>query len=243
MSEKLCLQWNDFKENAVNTLQSLKDDEDFTDMTLVCEDGKQVEAHKVILANSSPFFQNILRKNKHIHPLIYMRGVKSDDLMAIVDFLYSGETNIYQENLDSFLAIADELQLQGLMGNTSKDEVMQNDTSQMTALKKVRPSHKNVLKSEGTSQSNFAEEMTSNAVGGEVATLANYFPPGDLQELDEKCLSMMEKTSGKNARGQLIYQCKVCGKEEIMGNMKNHIEYKHLEGVSIPCNFCEKTFR
>ena len=36
---------NDFKENAVNTFVSLKKDKDFTDVTLVCEDGKQVEAH------------------------------------------------------------------------------------------------------------------------------------------------------------------------------------------------------
>ena len=98
MSEKLCLQWNDFKENAVNTFGTLREDKDFTDVTIVCEDGKQVDAHKVILANSSPFFQNILRKNKHIHPLIYMKGVKSDDLLAVIDFLYCGETNIYQEN-------------------------------------------------------------------------------------------------------------------------------------------------
>ena len=173
-----------------------------------------------------------------------MRGMKLDDLLAIMDFLYCGEANVYQENLDSFLAIAEELQLQGFMGNTAKDEVMQSDTSQMTAQKKVKPSHKNVLKSEGTSQPNFAEEIQSNAVGGEVATLANYFPPGELlQELDEKCLSMMEKTSGKNARGQLIYRCKVCGKEEINGGMKNHIETNHLEGISIPCELCEKTFR
>ena len=71
MSEKLCLQWNDFKENAVDTFGSLREDKDFTDVTLACEDGKQVEAHKVILANSSPFFQNILRRNKHTHPMHY----------------------------------------------------------------------------------------------------------------------------------------------------------------------------
>ena len=249
MSEKLCLQWNDFKENAVNTFGSLREDKDFTDVTLACEDGKQVEAHKVILANSSPFFQNILRKNKHTHPLIYMRGVKSNDLLAIIDFLYCGETSVFQENLDSFLAIAAELKLKGLMGNSEKDEVIQND--KITAQKKVKPTHNknvpNVMKSEEPSRSNFGEQMTSNAidtVGGEVVALTKYFPPGDLlQELDEQCLSMMEKTSGKNARGQLIYRCKVCGKEEINGGMKNHIESNHLEGVSIPCNFCEKTFR
>ena len=43
-----------------------------------------------------------------------MRGLKSEDLCAIIDFLYCGEANVFQENLDSFLAIAEELQLKGL---------------------------------------------------------------------------------------------------------------------------------
>ena len=43
--------------------------------------------------------------------------------------------------------------------------------------------------------------------------------------------------------GQPIYVCNVCGKESKQGNMKNHIEANHLEGISVPCNFCEKLFR
>ena len=123
MSEKLCLQWNDFKENVTSAFGSLREDRDFADVTLACEDGKQFEAHKVILAASSPFFQNILRRNQHAHPLIYMRGLKSEDLAAIIDFLYCGEANVYQESLDSFLAIAEELQLKGLTGETNDKEV------------------------------------------------------------------------------------------------------------------------
>ena len=57
MSEKLCLQWNDFKDNITASFGTLRRDEDFADVTLACEDGKQVEAHKVILATSSPVFQ------------------------------------------------------------------------------------------------------------------------------------------------------------------------------------------
>ena len=87
MSEKLCLQWNEFKENIVGSFQRLKEDHDFSDVTLVCEDGKQVEAHKVVLACSSPVLQNILKRNKHVHPLLYMRGMKSEDLLAILEFL------------------------------------------------------------------------------------------------------------------------------------------------------------
>ena len=121
MAEKLCLQWNDFQENVKNAFGQLRGTTDFVDVTLACEDGQQIEAHKVILAASSPFFQRILKGNKHSHPLIYMKGMRSDDLTAIVDFLYFGETNVYQENLDSFLAIAGELQLKGLEGSATQD--------------------------------------------------------------------------------------------------------------------------
>ena len=122
MAEKLCLQWNDFEENVKTAFfGNLREDKQFTDVTLACEDGQQLEAHKVILASSSPFFQKLLERNKHPHPLVFMRGLKSEDLMAIVDFLYCGQANICQENLDSFLAIAEELQLKGLVGKMDEN--------------------------------------------------------------------------------------------------------------------------
>ena len=105
-SEKLCLQWNDFQSNIKSAFGELRKDQDFADVTLVCEDGQQILAHKVILVSSSPFFMDILRRNKHPHPLVYMRGIKSNDLLAIVDFLYFGEANVFQEHLDTFLALA-----------------------------------------------------------------------------------------------------------------------------------------
>ena len=65
-NEKLCLQWNDFKENVTASFAQLRADSDLTDVTLACEDGQQIEAHKVILAASSPLFMDILKRNKHI---------------------------------------------------------------------------------------------------------------------------------------------------------------------------------
>ena len=67
--------------------------------------------------------------------------------------------------------------------------------------------------------------------------------PGDMQKLDEKLNSMMEKTSRRNSDGRPIYVCNMCGKEGKNQHIKSHIEYKHLEGVSIPCNLCGMTFR
>ena len=60
MSEKLCLRWSEFKENLNSTFGRLRNDKEFTDVTLACEDGQEIEAHKVILAASSPFFEKIL---------------------------------------------------------------------------------------------------------------------------------------------------------------------------------------
>ena len=115
MSEKLCLRWNDFQENVTTAFGSLKEDNKFTDVTLACEDGQQIEAHKVILAACSPFFENLLNKNakKPHHPLIYMKGMKFEGLYAIIDFLYLGEANIFQESLDSLLNVAEDLKLKG----------------------------------------------------------------------------------------------------------------------------------
>ena len=132
MSEKLCLQWNDFQENIKNVFKNLRESNDFTDVTLACEDGKQVEAHKLILAGSSPLFQKILGGIKHPHPLIYLRGVKSDSLLAIVDFLYQGEANVLQDSLDSFLTVAEELQLNFSMGGTKEEVPNFGETQQPT---------------------------------------------------------------------------------------------------------------
>ena len=111
-----------FKENFSSAVGDLRQGQDFTDVTLACEDGQQVEAHKVVLVASSPFFLDILKRNKHPHPLIFMRGVRIENLMAMVDFFYHGEANVHQENLDSFLVLAGELQLKGLKGNQTETE-------------------------------------------------------------------------------------------------------------------------
>ena len=85
----------------------LRNDQNFADVTLACEDGTQIKAHKVVLASFSPFFMEMLKKNTHPHPLIYMRGLKAENLVSMVDFLYYGEANVNQESIDVFLGLAE----------------------------------------------------------------------------------------------------------------------------------------
>ena len=248
MSEKLCLQWNDFQDNIKIAFGNLREDVDFADVTLACEDGQQVEAHKVILAASSPFFQKLLGRNKHPHPLIFMRGVKSDDLLAIVDFIYCGEANVFQENLDSFLAIAEELQLKGLMGkNDEKVQDFEVDGKYLHSNTTSTTFSPDINTNPDISKTSFKRQAPNRRIQnpGEDKTLAipsNF--SGDLEELEERVQSMMEKSENNYAnQGRKADRCKVCGKEGMSNAIKDHIEANHLEGIVIPCNLCDKTFR
>ena len=107
-NEKFCLRWNDFEVNISNAFHDFKEEKDFADVTLACGDN-QVEAHKVILAASSPFFKRILQKHPHSHPLIYLKGIKSSDVESVLNYIYHGEVNIEQANLKSFLEVAENL--------------------------------------------------------------------------------------------------------------------------------------
>ena len=60
MSEKLCLKWNDFQDNINATFGKLRNDQEFSDVTLACEDGQQVEAHKVIVLTPEMISNQIL---------------------------------------------------------------------------------------------------------------------------------------------------------------------------------------
>merc|ERR1711874_167722 len=51
--------------------------------------------------------------NQH-QQVIYLRGVNSRDLKFILSFMYQGEVSIAQDHLNSFLAVAEDLQVKGL---------------------------------------------------------------------------------------------------------------------------------
>ena len=230
MAEKLCLQWNDFKQNISASFGDLREDKDFTDITLVCEDGQQVEAHKVVLASSSPFFKELLRKNRHPHPLVYMRALKSEDLIAIMDFLYFGEANIFQENLDSFLALAEELKLKGL--NTKADDAVKSPAVYEEVPTKKEKSQQRRGAAFDTDNQTFESSDT------QVATfIKDTAFSADLEDLDGQIRSMITKSDVSTGKGKMA-TCNICGKNGLYISMPRHIEANHITGVSHSCEIC-----
>ena len=55
----------------------------------------------------------IKRLSSTQNPAIYLRGVRHEDIKNILEFMYLGEVNIAHEDLDSFLAVAQDLCIKG----------------------------------------------------------------------------------------------------------------------------------
>ena len=121
-TNKLRVEWEDFQQNVKSSLKELRQDREFADVTLVCQDGKEFEVHKNILALSSHFFMDILRTRKHLHPLLYLSGMTSDIFVSVLDFIYCGEANVHQEDVENFLDVAEKLKLKGLANRTTFDQ-------------------------------------------------------------------------------------------------------------------------
>jgi hypothetical protein len=186
--------------------------------------------------------------NKHYHPLIYMRGLKAKDLVAILDFIYYGEANIFQEDLEGFLALAEELQLKGL----AKNENPTLDEKQETISKPQIQTHTEevVLKQEHTTNEAVDVEDENHPVpmhvGNPLITVnpsirdAKIDSNPSIEDIKIKIDSLMVK----DLEG--VYRCTACGKTNkgvaAKNNMKQHIE-THFEGISHPCKQCGKVTR
>ena len=231
-ADKICLQWNDFQKTVVSSFRSLREENDCTDVTLACEDGQQVGAHKVVLKSSSPFFRELLKSNKYQQPIIYMRGVNFEDLTAILDFLYLGEANLYQEKLESFLTIANELKLKGLAKdweNSEKNE-SRKDSKEDDLYQDAESSQQ--IERTGPALVPLKQDPNNSVVKSKVTT--------DPDQLDEQIDSMMEATENFVTR-QKAFLCNVCGKLDGRTDLKRHIESAHITAITHSCEICGKT--
>ena len=231
--EKFSLKWNDFSCNAQKTFQNLRKEEDFFDITLVGEDFNHVTAHKIVLSSSSKYFKTVFANNKKYfqsHALICLEGLNQSDLNNVLDYVYHGELQIYQHDLDKFLGIAKRLKLEGLIGTeTQKDEddnIIENILEEHSFEPKVNFS---VSKSEN--------QMTMKDRKIEKPTIIHSSDIQSLEELDQK----VEESYSKDSTG--LYACHHCSKSfKHKGHIKEHVEI-HFEGLLFPCTLCDAVLR
>ena len=154
-------------------------------------------------------------------------SISSTELNDILDYVYHGEVNINQEDLDRFLKIAERLKLEGLMSTEEKYDEFWGQHRDMNEVendvKGSVPDTKDIVLDTLNNSENriFNSERTKIVISsGELQTI---------DELDEKILEHLERDVGKK------WKCTICNKvlrEKTAA--KEHVEI-HFEGLQFPC--------
>ena len=250
--ENFCLKWSEFETNMRDSFRELRANQDHFDVTLATDDDYQIQAHKIILSAGSEFFSKILAKTKHPSPFIYLKGIRRIELENIVDFLYNGETNVAQDELNRFLEAAQELQVKGLQSN---EHILENRNDQ----KKKQNVGPNVMEKE--SKCDIGKYLDSpSGIIDSCKEVANTFDNGDFpvdQIIDEGFISqdpgldlqteqMCGKTDKENGQvkihtGTHSYACHICNTTSTTSvGLRQHILDFH-SGV-FNCDICGKSW-
>ncbi|XP_063865786.1 longitudinals lacking protein, isoforms A/B/D/L-like isoform X4 [Scylla paramamosain] len=113
MEELLSLKWNNHRTTFIHILGVLRDKQAYTDVTLAC-DGKFYSVHKLVLSTCSDYFCAMFDKTACKSPVIVLKDIKSEDLEALLDYMYLGEVNVRQSDLASLIKAAENLRIKGL---------------------------------------------------------------------------------------------------------------------------------
>ena len=246
MAEKFSLKWNDYQSNWSRALHGLREDTDFADVTLISDDKLKFSAHRILLSSCSNLFKLILKGNTHANPLLYLGGVSSTNLGFILDYIYHGEVNLYQEQLDSFLESAQKLEIEGLLGDNqdSKENVNEEQNVQHYAdqnVDLVRSDHDSDLVEERSivKVENDRKKMRRQSTRAHSKDVAKYNVESlTSEEIKRKIGELYEKSDG----GWRCLVCEHTNSGQMSSNIRMHVEI-HLDGLVYTCKFCSKEFR
>ena len=112
--DMLSLTWASFPAHPSDIFQQLLTTRDQADLTLVCEDLKHIRTHKFILSCCSPVFRSILSEMTSPQPVVFLRGIHSVEMEAVLEYLYLGQTQISQQRVDQFFKVASDLKIKDI---------------------------------------------------------------------------------------------------------------------------------
>ena len=125
----LILTWANYNQKLSQAFRRYLDNQLFCNVTLSAE-GRTVKCHQEILSACSNWFENILSSvENYQHPIILLKDVSFIELEYIVNFMYSGEVIVPQEEIQSFLKTAELLEIKGLLDRQEEKKLPKHPTS------------------------------------------------------------------------------------------------------------------
>lgn len=116
------LKWNNHLQNMYSQLETLYNEQSLVDVSISCTDGI-LKAHRIVLSACSPYFESIFRDNYCKHPVLILKGVTSQEMQALLKFMYKGSVEVLDADLQSFMYTANELKIRGLADELLKQTI------------------------------------------------------------------------------------------------------------------------
>ncbi|KAK7074887.1 hypothetical protein SK128_002804 [Halocaridina rubra] len=109
----LLLSWKNHSGTFLHVISSLREKGLYTDVTVAC-DGKFYPAHKIVLSACSQYFEEMLKNTPCKHPVIVLKDIGSQELDALLSYMYAGEVSVSQHQLTALIKAAESLHIKGL---------------------------------------------------------------------------------------------------------------------------------
>ena len=221
-SDNLKIKWNDFQTNVSKTRTHLLASGEFSDITLACGDSSLFAAHKAILASCSPVLRSLVtRLGQQPQAMVYMQGVEAGLLASLLDFIYQGQVEVHQDNIQNFLDLAEEFQVQGLAESPMKNLEGLSDTEEFSKLEEAQ----DIIKSSTMKEQSYLKERNIVHESFERNNLHedNNDSPKTKEHLEYDLSSNKElnkdKTKTTPLKGSMIHK----------GRLKNDLPIKYAE--------------
>ena len=121
--EQFNLNWHTYSDHLKEMMQNLMQSNKSTDVTLVCEDKTRFKAHKFVLSACSPVFQSIITDlPQKEDSTIYLRGILSQEMKSILQFMYLGQATFYQDRMNEFIDVAKSLEAKEISKNVDSNQ-------------------------------------------------------------------------------------------------------------------------
>ena len=259
---------SDLNPGIPNTLQDMYFDTHYTDVTLATADDKHIQAHKVILSSFSSVFRNILLKNNHQKPLIYLKDIHHSELSLILKLIYLGQCQVGSDYVEKLLACAKDLQILGLedelletqvSGPSSEVEKPKKVEGEQLDNNEINDDDKKNVEGEQLDNYEFDDNDKKHVEGSDYEEKENTEKdrtqnPTKVEKNDE--LYHQVKNIEENFSESSIFECQICtNKFKKIGNLIKHTNsceqfdrrssnlQKQEEAPRLECQRCHQTFQ
>lgn len=147
--------WSGHNEHISELLKCMFFQKYNTDVTLITEDNKIIEAHKPILSACSPLLRNILDTKAST---IFLSEIKYAEFEKVLKFMYLGEVVVEKDELKDFLSLKSKLLMNDLTNNSTASDDQKQETPKST---KIQQLEANCQKQEN-SITNEIEQLKAN---------------------------------------------------------------------------------